>query len=446
MQLASLGFLFLFLPALLLVFYLCPAKWRYLVLLVFSLLFYWFSDPIYLPVLLINVMTDFCLGLLMEFREKRGLPRKVIAVIIVIKDLLMLLGISSYCQLKGMAAPLGLPVYTLLGIGYAVDLYQGEALYEHNAGRFLLSHILFFKLPAGPLVRYRNLTDQFSSMSVPLDTIGDGLALMVQGLAKQTIIGSPLKIMYTQLAAFSDGAHSVFSLWLMPLCAAMNIYFTLSGYCDMARGLGQVFGVRLPRGFYYPYQSRSVTDFVGRFNISVTEYFKTYIYTPLGESSGGAASSTLNIVLITLLWGLWFGFRINYLFWGLFFALVILLERGRWGRILSRIPVFFLRIYTFSIVLFSFVIFAGRTVGQSAYFFTGMLGLRGLPLASLPDLYLFTQFAPYLIFAVVFSTSLPHSLKIAAQKKNPAAWAVFSFVWYVCLLGLSVGFILHPWS
>ena len=230
----------------------------------------------------------------------------------------------------------------------------------------------------------------------------------------------------------------------MPLCAAMSLYFTLSGYCDMARGLGGMFGVALPRNFYYPYQSRSVTDFVGRFNISVTAYLKTYIYHPLGEDSGGFASAALNIGLVTLLWGLWFGFRINYLLWGLYFVLLILLERSVWGRILVKLPVFLLRVYTFSLVLFSFVIFNGRSVGQSLFFFLGMLGLGGLAPATSPVLYLASQYAPYLILAVLFSTSLPHSLKGALRRKSPAAAALAGAVCYGALLILTTGFLLHP--
>lgn len=208
--------------------------------------------------------------------------------------------------------------------------------------------------------------------------MSESICLLIQGAAKQVILGVPIQQLYTALSGFSRSEHSVFSLWLMPLCAAMSLYFTLSGYCDMARGLGGMFGVALPRNFYYPYQSRSVTDFVGRFNISVTSYLKTYIYHPLGEDSGGFASAALNIGLVTLLWGLWFGFRINYLLWGLYFVLLILLERSVWGRILVKLPVFLLRVYTFSLVLFSFVIFNGRSVGKACFSFWECLAWAAL--------------------------------------------------------------------
>ena len=325
-----------------------------------------------------------------------------------------------------------------------MDIYNGEALYEHNWGKFLLAHILFMKLPAGPLVRYRSLCEQFSPKKADLAQMSESICLLIQGAAKQVILGVPIQQLYTALSGFSRSEHSVFSLWLMPLCAAMSLYFTLSGYCDMARGLGGMFGVALPRNFYYPYQSRSVTDFVGRFNISVTAYLKTYIYHPLGEDSGGFASAALNIGLVTLLWGLWFGFRINYLLWGLYFVLLILLERSVWGRILVKLPVFLLRVYTFSLVLFSFVIFNGRSVGQSLFFFLGMLGQGGLAPATSPVLYLASQYAPYLILAVLFSTSLPHSLKGALRRKSPEAAALAGAVCYGALLILTTGFLLHP--
>lgn len=444
MQLASLSFLYLFLPASLAVYYLFPRRMRYGVLLAVSLAFFLLNDPVSLLFLSVSVTVDYALGLLMERFEQQNRRRRAIMLVMVGKNLLLFFGVSCYCQLHGMETPLGLSVCTLLGIGYAVDIYNGEALYEHNWGKFLLAHTLFMKLPAGPLVRYRTLREQFLPKKADLARMSEPIALFIQGVAKQAILGSPIRQLYDTLSSFSRADHSVFSLWLMPLCAAMSLYFTLSGYCDMARGLGGMFGISLPRNFYYPYQSRSITDFVGRFNISVTDYLKTYIYHPLGEDSGGFASSALNIGVVTLLWGIWFGFRINYLLWGAFFVLLILLERSVWGKILMKLPVFFLRIYTFSLVLFSFVIFNGRSVGQSLFFFQGMLGLGGLPMATSPILYLLSQYAPYLVLAVLFSTSLPHSLKGALRKKSPAAASAVGMVFYGGLLFLATGFLLHP--
>lgn len=444
MQLASLSFLYLFLPASLAVYYLFPRRMRYGVLLAVSLAFFLLNDPVSLLFLSVSVTADYALGLLMERFEQQNRRRRAIMLVMVGKNLLLFFGISCYCQLHGMATPLGLSVCTLLGTGYAVDIYNGEALYEHNWGKFLLAHTLFMKLPAGPLVRYRTLREQFLPKKADFARMSEPIALFIQGVAKQAILGSPIRQLYDTLSSFSRADHSVFSLWLMPLCAAMSLYFTLSGYCDMARGLGGMFGISLPRNFYYPYQSRSITDFVGRFNISVTDYLKTYIYHPLGEDSGGFASSALNIGVVTLLWGIWFGFRINYLLWGAFFVLLILLERSVWGKILIKLPVFFLRLYTFALVLLSFVIFNGRSVGQSLFFFQGMLGLGGLPMATSPILYLLSQYAPYLVLAVLFSTSLPHSLKGALRKKSPAAASAVGMVFYGGLLFLSTGFLLHP--
>ena len=444
MQLASLSFLYLFLPASLAVYYLFPRRMRYGVLLAVSLAFFLLNDPVSLLFLSVSVTADYALGLLMERFEQQNRRRRAIMLVMVGKNLLLFFGISCYCQLHGMATPLGLSVCTLLGTGYAVDIYNGEALYEHNWGKFLLAHTLFMKLPAGPLVRYRTLREQFLPKKADFARMSEPIALFIQGVAKQAILGSPIRQLYDTLSSFSRADHSVFSLWLMPLCAAMNLYFILSGYCDMARGLGGMFGISLPRNFYYPYQSRSITDFVGRFNISVTDYLKTYIYHPLGEDSGGFASSALNIGVVTLLWGIWFGFRINYLLWGAFFVLLILLERSVWGKILIKLPVFFMRIYTFALVLLSFVIFNGRSVGQSLFFFQGMLGLGGLPMATSPILYLLSQYAPYLVLAVLFSTSLPHSLKGALRKKSPAAASAVGMVFYGGLLFLSTGFMLHP--
>ena len=275
MQLASFTFLYLFLPVSLVVYYLFPRRMRYGVLLGISFLFFLLGDPASLLFLSVSITADYGLGLLMERFEEKNRWRRIIMLTMVAKNLLFFFGVSCYCQLCGIQTPLGLAVCTLLGTGYAVDIYNGEALYEHNWGKFMLSHVLFMKLPAGPLVRYRMLREQFSPKKVSPAQMSDSIPLFIQGIAKQVILGVPIQQLYAILSGFSQSEHSVFSLWLMPLCAAMSLYFTLSGYCDMARGLGGMFGITLPRNFYYPYQSRSVTDFVGRFNISVTSYLKT---------------------------------------------------------------------------------------------------------------------------------------------------------------------------
>lgn len=444
MQLTSLSFLYLFLPVSLAVYYLFPRRVRYTALLGISFFFFLLADLPAFVLLSLSATVDFGLGLLMEHFEEQNRWRRAVMLLMTGKNLFLFLGVFCFCQLHGISVPLGLSVCTLLGIGYGVDIYNGEALYEHNWGKFMLAHILFMKLPAGPLVRYRTLREQFGEKKADLAGLAEPICLFIQGIAKQVILGVPMQQMYQSLTGFFPADHSVFSLWLMPLCAAMNLYFTLSGYCDMARGLGGMFGISLPRNFYYPYQSRSVTDFVGRFNISVTSYLKTYIYHPLGEDSGGFASTALNIGVVTLLWGLWFGLRINYLLWGGYFVLLILLERSVWGKILIKLPTFFLRIYTFSLVLFSFVIFNGRSLGESLFFFQGMLGLGNLAPASPAALYLASQYAPYLILAVLFSTSLPHSVKSMLRKKSPAAAAIAGAVCYGGLLVLSTACILHP--
>lgn len=444
MQLASLTFLYLFLPGSLILYFLFPKRLRFYALLGISLLFYFLADPTHLPLILGSVLFDYLMGRWMERFETKNGKRKAIMLTMVAKNLLLLIGISSYCQLKGQTAPLGLPVFTLLGLGYGVDIYNGEALYEHNLGHFLLSHLLFMKLPVGPLIRYRSIKEQLVPKKMDLVSMGEGAVLLIQGVAKQVVIGIPMQQMYAALSDFSRWEHSVLSLWLMPLCAAMSLYFTLSGYCDMARGLGRLFGLDLPRNFYYPYQSRSITDFVGRFHISVTDYLKAYLYRPLGEDSGGTISATLNIGLVTLLWSIWFGFRINYLLWGGYLLLFILLERKVWGRFMPKIPAFFLRIYTFGLVLLSFVIFNGHSIGQSLFFFGGMLGLGGLSLTTSPALYLASQYGPYLILAVVFCTSLPHSIKILTRKKNPIFASISTVLGYGFLLLLVTGLMLHP--
>lgn len=284
MPLASFTFLYLFLPVSLAVYYLFPQRMRYGVLLGISLVFFLLGDPVSLLFLSVSATVDYGLGLLMEHFDEQNPRRRAIMVVMVAKNLLFFFGVSCFCQLHGLQTPLGLAVCTLLGTGYAVDIYNGEALYEHNWGKFLLAHILFMKLPAGPLVRYRSLCEQFSPKKADLAQMSESICLLIQGAAKtgHSRRANPTAV-YRPFGLFPVGTFGFFSV----ADAFVRRHEPVFHPVRLLRH-GPRPGRDVRRGasteFLLPVSVRSVTDFVGRFNISVTAYLKTYIYHPLAKT------------------------------------------------------------------------------------------------------------------------------------------------------------------
>lgn len=442
MAFSSIWFIFFFLPLSLSVYYLAGPRGRVAALLGVSLLFYLLCEPRSLWLMALSVTADYGLYRLMERYDNQNRIRRAICTGVVVKNGLLFLCLSVITQLKGRSLPLGLAVYTLTSLGYLVDVYNGDEVYEHNFLRFALFNVFYGKLPTGPLMRYGQIREQLQGKKYSLSRISDGVVLFIQGVAKQVLLGRSLNSLYLDLKTLGDTGHCVLSVWLLTVSLAFSVYFNLSGFCDIARGLGKMYQLELPRNFYYPYQSRSITDFVGRFNISVTKFYKQYIYSPLGADLQGGVSSVLNITLVTLLWGVWFGFRVNYILWALYFTLFIFLERGKWGRLLSRIPVFFTRVYTFSAVLFSFVIFSGSSVRETCLYFTYMFGLGGLPACNDQALYLLSSYFPALLLGFLLSTSAVNTASGWVSKKFPHLAAALSVVFNVALLVVTLAFIL----
>lgn len=443
MPFASIWFIFFFLPLSLAVYYLAGPRGRTAALVGISLLFYLLCEPKFLWLMALSVTADYGMYRLMERHDDQNRIRRAICAAVVIKNGLLFLGMSVFTQLRGSSMPLGLAVYTLTSLGYLVDVYNGDEVYEHSFLRFALLNIFYGKLLSGPLMRYGQIREQLREKKYSLSRISDGAVLFIQGVAKQVLLGRGLSSLYQELKAMENTGHSVLSVWLLTVSLALGLYFTLSGYCDIARGLGKMYQLELPRNFYYPYQSRSITDFVGRFNISVTEFYKQYIYSPLGADLQGGVSSVLNITLVTLLWGVWFGFRVNFILWALYFTAFIFLERGVWGRFLTRLPVFFTRVYTFAVVLFSFVIFSGQSVGESWFYITSMFGLAGLPPYNDQTLYLFSSYGALLGLGLLLSTSAVNMAAGWASKKHPHLTSAVSVVFNVSLLVLTLAFILN---
>lgn len=385
-------------------FYLAPEKWKNGVLLAVSLVFYSMSDPVWLAILLLSVSFDYMMGGLLQAERGRGHSGRGVVAVVLVKELVMIFLTGVLLQLFAIPVPLGLLVYTLTPLGYLVDCYRGERQMEKSFVRFALFCTFFVKIFAGPLVSCEEMEPWMKKKKFSLSMMGEGLLMFTAGFAKQVVLASGISQVYSQLIQGEE--MTVLTAWCIVISYAFSIYFTLSGYCDMARGLGAMFGLQLPRNFYYPFQSRTVEDFFNRFNITFTRYVRRYVYLSLGGDSNGFASAAFNTLLVTLLMGLWFGIRINYVMWGIYFTLFILGERYLWNRVIPNIPTLFLRIYTFCVVMMSFTIFAGRSLGESWFFLCSMFGAGGVSLLDEALLYTLSQHYVVIILCFICATSI----------------------------------------
>ncbi|MBR5559578.1 MAG: hypothetical protein IKU72_04970 [Oscillospiraceae bacterium] len=441
MELISFSFVFVFLPAAILIYYLLPGRFKNLFLLALSLLFYGLLDlqAMLLMVGLLGLQYLAVLGIHRLGREHKG--SRLLCACAAIFSVGLLVLWSAMVQIKHVALPLGMLVYLLTGLGYVVDFYRGEAELESPI-HFGVMCCFFGKLYAGPLVEYQEFMPGLKEHDFSLTLMGEGVLQFVQGLAKKVLLADQATVIYTAMSAIPQAQLPVLGAWLKVFCAAFTTYFTLSAYCDMAVGLGQIFGLQLPHNFAYPFQSRTVTDFFARFNITVTRYIRRYVYRFLGYDSGGRLSNSFNLMLTAMLAGLWFGIRLSTLAWGMFLGVFMIIE-VLWGhKLFDSIPPFFLRIYAFAVVLLSFSLLSANSISQAFNTVLVMIGLTEHAFTNETVQYMLVSRAVVLVACVVFSTSIYHKVDGWFRQKYPSLSKAAAVVLNTMLLVLTLAAML----
>lgn len=440
MGLDTLTFSFLFLPAVLLCFYLGPARWRNGVLVAASLLFYLCNAPEWLPMMLVSLLLDYlvCAKLVRSTVQMRG--RRLVFWLSIIKNLLLMVLSLAMVELFALPLPLGVMVYTTTSMGYVIDVYNGDEYFDGKLVDFLMVTTFFGKLPAGPVVQYSDLKKQWQQREIGMDTLKQGMRLYIGGFAKLVILAQGNLAVKQSIEQMENASGTVLSVWILIITTTFGLYYTLTGYCDMARGLGCFFGLRFPENFHYPFQSRTVSDFFNRFNITVTQFINRYVYVFLGGDSNGVLSTIVNTLLTTMLMGLWFGIRLNTLMWGIYFAAFILLERYFLMRFLEKMPPIVDRIYTFIVVMFSFTIFSGSSLRVTAYYIKSMFGLNHLPFANSAVSYILTTNYLLLLCSFFCATSLSSLVGKFVHNKLPRLADLLGTVVYLAVFAAAVSF------
>ena len=446
---SSIPFLYYFLPCVLLAYYLMPKAGRNGVLLLFSLLFYAWGEPRYLVVMLAATVLGYGFGLAMERfpKAKKGL---LIASVASSLSFLLCFKYADFflenlgaltgrpIALLKLSLPVGISFYTFQILSYTIDVYRGQAAAQKNLID-LACYVTFFpQLIAGPIVRYTDIARQLRCRDYSLAQFREGTRRFLIGLGKKVLLANLLGEICAAWRQTTDA--SVLFAWLYAVSFTLHIYFDFSGYSDMAIGLGRLFGFRFPENFQYPYISRSITEFWRRWHISLGTWFRDYVYIPLGGNRKGKPRQFLNIFIVWMLTGFWHGAAWNFLFWGLWFAVLLIIEKTFLLRHLEKSRVLG-RFYVLLAVIFSFVLFDASGLSAALVCITQLLGLGGLPLSSPQAAYLLGSNALLLTAAMVGATPAP---KIAAQviaRRWPRAASLLESVMLVLLLLLCTAFL-----
>ncbi len=425
MLFSSITFLYMFLPVLA-VYYVLPHRWRNALLLVASLFFYFVGEPIYVSLLIISSISDYLHSIYIE--ENRGTRGARIALISSIAINLGMLGFFKYADfflgavngllgtsipLTGVELPIGISFFTFQTMSYTIDVYRGEAKAERNLATMATFVCLFPQLVAGPIVRYVDVAAELHERRITLDMLYRGAMRFAVGLGKKVLIANAMGEL---CAAFRAAEPSVAFYWVYAVAFALQIYFDFSGYSDMAIGLGRMMGFHFPENFDHPFISGSITEFWRRWHMTLGGWFRDYLYIPLGGNRVSRGRWIVNTAIVWAATGLWHGAAWNYLWWGVYFGALLLLEKLVWGKWLQRQNGVVKRIYTLPILLVSFVIFNAANMSQLTGDLQGMLGLAGHPLWNLETGYFLRSYAVLLLAALVGATPAPLRLWERFQK------------------------------
>jgi alginate O-acetyltransferase complex protein AlgI len=455
MVFSSLFFLFVFLPAVLLLYYITPRRYRNFVLFISSLFFYAWGEPVYILLMLFSTAANYTLGLLLgRCREKNSNARPVLIVSIFINigllcffkyfDFLLqtvnsLLGTSLASP--DLALPLGISFYTFQAISYIIDVYRGAVPAQRNFIVFGTYIALFPQLIAGPIVRYHMVAEQLVGRVEGLEVFGEGVRRFVVGLGKKVLLANNIGLLWQQIQQLPPSEVTILTAWLGITAFALQIYFDFSGYSDMAIGLGKMFGFTFPENFNYPYISRSITEFWRRWHISLGSWFREYVYIPLGGNRLGKPALYRNLFLVWFLTGLWHGAGWNFVLWGLYYGFILALEKAFLLKWLSRAPRFICHAYAVLLVLLGWVLFAFDNLPAGWKYFQALFGLSGAGFFDREAIYFLYTHAILIIIALFASTPFINKIKQKLFESSAALYYAAATLSCLLVLFLSTAYL-----
>lgn len=458
MLFSSITFMFTFLPCVILVYYISPKSIRNFILMLFSMIFYAWGEPKYIFVMLASILVGYGMGLLTDYYKKKD--RDKTARLAMILSVLVNLGILFFfkyigfftenlnkipgIELKvfGHALPLGISFYTFQILSYSVDVYRGKAKCQKNIINLAAYITLFPQLIAGPIVRYETVAGQLDERKESFDMFGDGVNRFVTGLGKKVLIANMCGEIFNNLSGLSASENTVVLSWICSIAFSLQIYFDFSGYSDMAIGLGKMFGFEFLENFDYPYISKSITEFWRRWHISLSTWFRDYVYIPLGGNRKGKGRTLLNIFIVWFLTGFWHGAEWNFIIWGLYYFVLLMLEKLFLLEWLKKAPAVLARLYSLFFINFGWVIFAYDKMPALKNAVLNMFGGSGLTFSNDLTIYYLISFGLFFVIAFVAATPLPKRLAAKLlSHKNEGVVTGLNAVFILCVLVLSTAFL-----
>ena len=417
MVFSSFVFLLAFLLLVLLIYYVCPGKVRNLVLLVASLLFYAWGEPVYVLIMLFSTVFDYTNGRLIESFQNKNRPGKAKVVLVI--DLVGNLGILGFFKyadfvigninsitgagltLLHIALPIGISFYTFQTMSYTIDVYRKVVPAQHNIIAFATYVTLFPQLIAGPIVQYKTVAKELNDRKVTLTDFSEGAFRFTIGLAKKVLLANQIGSLWDTISQLHQ--MSAATAWLGAIAYSFQIYFDFSGYSDMAIGLGKMFGFHFLENFNFPYMSKTITEFWRRWHISLSSWFREYVYIPLGGNRKGMGRQLFNIMVVWMLTGLWHGANWNFVLWGIYYGILLMFEKLFLLKWLKKAPAWIGHIYSMFLVVIGWTIFAQTDMSQLGRYLKTMFGIGAHGGADADFFYFLSTNAVLLILLVVCS-------------------------------------------
>lgn len=422
MLFSSIVFLFSFLPAVMILYYLLPVRFRNVILLLASLVFYAWGEPVYLFLMLLSILFNYFSGLdiARNLQDKRAAKRSLVFNLIIN---LAVLGFFKYegfvldtlngilpvhIPYHALPLPIGISFYTFQILSYIIDVYRGNVKVQTNLPNFALYVTMFPQLIAGPIVQYADVDEQLASREVSWTKFGEGSMYFIRGLAKKVLLANTSGMIFTEVSGLAKGNIAVMTAWLGAFAYMFQIYFDFSGYSDMAIGLGKMFGFEFNMNFNYPYVSKSITEFWRRWHISLSSWFRDYVYIPLGGNRVSKIKHIRNLLIVWFLTGLWHGAAWNFVAWGLYYGVILIIEKYLLSPVLDRLPDVVRHIYSIVLVVIGWVLFFSSSFGQAADYIRVMFGAGAHGFADRESMYLLTSNLILWLILIFGSTPLVH--------------------------------------
>ncbi|MEG2353204.1 MAG: MBOAT family O-acyltransferase [Clostridium sp.] len=455
MVFSNLLFLTIFLPLTIILYYIAPKGLRNSVLFFVSLIFYAWGEPIYVVIMLFSTLVDYTHGLLVE--KFKDTPKK--AKLVVISSMIInlsLLGFFKYTDffinnmnllfgsnipLLNLALPIGISFYTFQTMSYTIDVYRGDAKAQRNIISFGAYVSLFPQLIAGPIVRYKTIADQLDSRHETIDGFAEGIDRFIMGLGKKVLLANSIGLLWNEISIKSYGELTVVAAWLGIIAFTFQIYFDFSGYSDMAIGLGKMFGFTFLENFNYPYVSRSITEFWRRWHISLGTWFREYVYIPLGGNRGGKFKFYRNIIIVWFLTGFWHGSNWNFIFWGLYFGVILIIEKRFLLKYLENGSRVICHIYTMFLVIIGWVLFSFDNLVNLKKYLMAMFGIGDIGFINSEAVYYLYTNGILFIVLIIASTPFIKNISKKIKEENIKLYCVLKNIIMVVIIFVSVAYL-----